>query len=109
MEYYAGDIVKEKFLLRYSLFPPEEILASLRERFKYWTNEENKIVMEIINECLDGNKLDRNRTAADYLQEYKKFENSQVVQMIISNIRFNTNELDVSWLKFWNCAMSNCL
>lgn len=109
MEHYTKDIVKQKFLLRYYLFPPEEISAFLREKFKYWTNEENKIVMEIINECLNGNKLDRTRLPNDYLQEYKKFENSQVVQMIISNIRFSSKELDVSWLKFWNCTMSNCL
>lgn len=109
MEYYTKDIAKQKFLLRYFLFPPEEISVFLREKFKFWANEENKIILDIINECLEGNKLDRNRSPNDYLLEYKKFENSQVVEMIISNIRLSSKELDASWLRFWNCTMSNYL
>ncbi len=109
MKYYTQNIANLKFLFRYHLFPPEEISISIRERFKFWTNEENKIVLAIVNECIGEKILDSSRLPENYLKEYRRFDNSLLTEMIISNIKMNSKELDTLWLKFWNCTMQNCL
>jgi AcrR family transcriptional regulator len=107
MGHFAQDIVKQKFLLRYHLFPPEELSASIREKYKDFTGEENKVILNIVNQCLDRKILNDNRLPNDYLQEYKKFESSQVTEMIISNIKVSDTELDTVWIRFWNSTMLN--
>ncbi len=102
MNYFAQDIVKQKFLLRYHLFPPEEVSILIRDKYKLWTNDENKIILDIINQCLENNILNNNKQPVDYMLEYKKNEFSQVTEMIISNTKMSDTELDKSWLKFWN-------
>lgn len=104
IEYYVQDIVKQKFLLRYHLFPPAEVSNNLREKFKYWTNEENNIILNILKQSLDNNN---DKTLNDYLQEYKRFVNFQLTEIIIFNIKLNDDELDKQWLKFWNNSMLN--
>lgn len=105
MEFCSNNIAKQKYLLRYHLFPPAEISDSIREKLKFWTNEENKIILNIINECLEKSILKNNKLPEVYLQKYKKFENSKVIDMIISNIKINPKLLDMLWVKFWNCNM----
>lgn len=109
LEYYEQNIANMKFLLRYHLFPPEEISKSIREKFKLWTNEENKISTCIINECLEKKILDSSRLQDNYLKEYRKLENSLLSEMIIYNIKMSSEELDMVWSRFWNCTMLNCL
>jgi AcrR family transcriptional regulator len=107
IDYHIHDIVKYKFLLRYHLFPPEEIATIIREKFKCWTNQENKIILDILNECFDKKLLDDNRNINDYLQDFRKFLSLQLTDMIISNIRLSGLELDNLWNRFWNCTMLN--
>nr|WP_312576221.1 helix-turn-helix domain-containing protein [Sedimentibacter sp.] len=107
IDFCINNIVYEKFLLRYHLFPSEEISTVLRDRFKFWTNEENIIILNIIDQCIDKNLLDDNRSPNDYLQEYKRFESNQIIDMIISNIKKRPKDLDTLWNKFWNCNMMN--
>lgn len=107
IEYYTTDIVKQKFLLRYHLFPPEEVAVLLREKFKYWTNEENNIILGILKQCLERKILNDDRTPSDYLQEYKRFMNYQLTEIIIFNIKHNDEELDKKWLKFWNGMLND--
>lgn len=109
MKYYTNSIVKHKLLLRYHLFPAEEISNSIREKYVFWTDKENEIILDIINECIEQKFLGTDRVINDYLQQYKKFENSQVVEMIISNIKIKEVELDMLWVRFWNCTMRNSL
>lgn len=107
MEYYSQEMVKQKFLLRYHLFPPEEVSDFLRQRFDSWSDEENQVVLEIIEQCLKEKELDGHRLPKDYLQEYKTFENSRVIEMVVSNIRKNEKENERLWVRFWNCRMLN--
>jgi len=107
IEYYTKDIVKQKFLLRYHLFPPEEVSVLLREKFRYWTNEENNIILGILKQCLDRKVLNDTKTPSDYLQEYKRFINYQLTEIIIFNIKNSEEELDKKWLKFWNGMLND--
>lgn len=105
IDYYSSDITKQKFILRYCLFPPEEILALIREKFLYWTLQEDNIIFELIKNCISENILDNNRLPEDYMKDYKKIENAVVTDMIISNIKLSSEELNLLWHKFWNCTM----
>ena len=105
IEFYAKNIVNEKFLLRYHLFPAEEISTLIRDRFKYWINEENNIILNIINQCLDKKVLDTGRSPNEYLQVYRRFESNLITEMLIYNIKVSPGDIDMLWNEFWNCRM----
>jgi len=107
MEYYSENIIKMKFLLRYHLFPPEDVAATIRDKYREWSNKEDKIIEDIIKQCIERNVLLDDRDLSDYVHEYKTFERGQLIEIIISNIRKEDREIDNSWLRFWNCSMSN--
>lgn len=105
MRYYTEDMIKQKFLLRFHLFPPEEISELIREKYKNWVKEDNEIYLDIINICLDRKVLNNDRNPFDYLQEYKRFINYQVTEIIISNIKISDADMDKQWFKFWNSML----
>lgn len=103
IEYCSKDIAKKKFLLRYHLFPPEELIKILRDKFKFWTDKENIIIADLVKECIDNKILSCDRSIYDYLTDYIKFINFRIIEMIISNIKISNAEIYNLWLKFWNC------
>lgn len=105
IQYYANDIVKQKFLFRNYLFPPEEISTLIRDKLKTWMDQENKFIMNIVYECIDKGILDSNRHPNEYLLEYKNYENLQITDMIISNIKVSEEQLNKLWERFWNYTM----
>jgi AcrR family transcriptional regulator len=105
MDHYCNDLGKQKFLLRYLFFPPTEVSILIQEKYTIWADEKDKIILDIINQCLDKKILHNSRFPNDYLQEYKRFENSQVIEMIISNIKMIDTEIDKLWIRFWNYTM----
>jgi len=107
IEYSSKDIAKQKFLLRYHLFPPEELVIMLRDKFKFWTDRENIIVADLVKDCIDKKLLSSDRNLKDYLKDYIKFVNFQIIEMIISNIKISNTEIYSLWLKFWNCNLLN--
>ena len=107
LEYYTGDIAKQKFLLRYHLFPPADIANLIHERYKYWTGLEKEVYMAVIQAGLEHKILAEDRAAEDYLQELRKFLNEQLLGMILNNVRPNEAEMDRLWIKFWNGTMLN--
>ena len=107
MEYYSENIIKMKFLLRYHLFPPEDVAATIRDKYREWSDKEDKIIGEIIEQCIERNILPDDRDLSDYVYEYKTFERGQLIEIIMSNIRKDDREIDNSWLRFWSCSMSN--
>jgi AcrR family transcriptional regulator len=109
LEYYIQNIVKQKFLLRYHLFPPEEIASSIRGKFKNYSSEESIVILELVKECLDKNIFSKNKMENDYLQEYKRFEYSQVIEMIATNIKIKDTEIYDQWSRFWSNTMLNDL
>jgi AcrR family transcriptional regulator len=102
IQYHTEYILNEKLLLRYHLFPAEEITALLIDRYKFWVNEENKITINIINECIENNILDNKKNAKDYLHAYNRFVSQHVNEMLIYNIKISLIELDFVWDRFWN-------
>ncbi|MGI6424025.1 MAG: TetR/AcrR family transcriptional regulator [Tepidanaerobacteraceae bacterium] len=102
IEYCSKDIAKQKFLLRYHLFPPEDLIKVLRDKFKFWTDKENTIIADLVKECIDKKILSRGRKVTDYLKDYIRFTNFQIIEMIISNIKISNKEINNLWLKFWN-------
>lgn len=102
IKYHTENISYEKFLLRYHLFPAEEIIPSLIDRYKFWISKKNKITINLINECIENKLLDNSKNAKDYLQEYNRFVSQQVNEMLIYNIKISLEELDFVWERFWN-------
>jgi AcrR family transcriptional regulator len=107
MKYYSQDIVKQKFLLRYHLFSPGETVAVIQQKYMFWKNKENEIILGIINQCLEEKILDDSQHPNKYLQRYRMFKSSQVTDMIISNIKISNQEIEKCWVEFWNCIISN--
>jgi len=107
MDYYSENIIKMKFLLRYHLFPPEDLANIIRDKYREWSGKEDKIIEDIIKQCMERRVLPDDRDLSDYVLEYKTFEREQLIEMIINNIKKNEREFDRSWLRFWNCNMSN--
>lgn len=95
MEYYASDISKRKFILRYHLFPPEEISNVIRDKYKFFTNEENKIILNIIENCQDKDVIDNG-----YLLQYRRLESYLAYEMITSGIKMNEIETRKLWMIF---------
>lgn len=100
IEYYVTDISKRKFILRYHLFPPEELLNSIREKYKLYTREENKIISNIIGNVQNDNELIR-ENIENYLLENKKLENHLVYEMIMSNVKVNEEIIRKTWDVVW--------
>ncbi|MDP4088395.1 MAG: TetR/AcrR family transcriptional regulator [Bacillota bacterium] len=96
MEYYAADISKRKFILRYHLFPPEEITSTIREKYRFFTNEENKILFEAIERCRNKKELKKEKIDY-YLLVYKRLEDYLEYQMTVSNIKLNDNAINKLW------------
>jgi len=107
IEYCSKDMAKQKFLLRYHLFPPEELIKMLRDKFKFWTEKEKIIVFDLVKDCIDKKILRSERSITDYLKEYFKFINFQIIEMIISGIKISNSEIYSLWLKFWNSNLLN--
>jgi len=100
IEYYVSDISKRKFILRYHLFPPEEISNVIREKYKFYTSEENKITLGIIDNAQQKNEF-INVNMDNYFLKYKKLENHLVYEMIISNIKVNDEIIRKLWDILW--------
>ncbi len=100
IEYYVLDISKRKFILRYHLFPPEEISIVIREKYKFYNSEENKIILDSISNFQHKNEF-INENIDNYLLEYKKLENHLVYEMIISNIKINDEVVRELWNMIW--------
>jgi len=105
VEYCSKDICRQKFLLRYHLFPPEELIKVLRDKFKYWVDRENLIIANLVRDCIEKKILGSRISVADFLKDYNKFTTFQIIEMIISNIKLSSTEINNLWLKFWS---SNC-
>ena len=101
IDYYALDISKRKFILRYHLFPPEELASVIRQKYKFYTREENKVILEIIGNC-KSKDLFRNKDINDYLIEYKRLESYLVYEMTVSGIKINDVSFKNLWEVFWN-------
>lgn len=96
LEYYVSDISKRKFIFRCYLFPPEEISNAIREKYKYYANEENKIILGIIgNPQYNDNFINMN--IDNYLAKSKKLENYLIYEMITSNIKVSDEAIARLW------------
>lgn len=107
IEYCSKDISKQKFLLRYHLFTPKELMNALRDKFNNWIYKEDNIIADLVKECMDRRIIGSGRTVADYVKDYTRFTNFQIVEMIISNIKISSREIHDLWTKFWNSNFLN--
>jgi Transcriptional regulator len=96
IEYCISDISKRKFILRCHLFPPEEISNVIREKYKLYTREENKIILDIIGNLQQNDKI-INENIDNYLLKCKNLENHLVYEMITSNIKINEKAIQKIW------------
>lgn len=106
MEYFMHNIVNEKFLLRYHLFPPSEIESELQFKYKSWSDKLSTIYSHIIEQCIEDDFLDGdNNSCNNYVLIFKRFIMQQLTEVIVSNIRLSEKEIHMSWSQFWNCKM----
>lgn len=105
MDYFASDISKRKFILRYHLFPPEEISNIIRDKYIFFINEENKIILDVMANSQDKDALS-SQGINGCLLEYKRLESYLAYEMILSNIKLNDKEIRRFWTAFWNKAVS---
>jgi AcrR family transcriptional regulator len=101
LEYYASDLSKRKFILRYHLFPPEEISNVLRDKYMVFTREENKIILDIIESSWDKNVMNIGNING-YLLEYRRLESYLAYEMITSGIKTSEKDIRKMWDIFWN-------
>lgn len=101
MEYHAADISKKKFILRYHLFPPEEISNIIREKYKFFINEENKIILNGIERCRSFNEFDPDKLEY-YLLVYKRLEDYLSYEMAVANIKTDDKTINKLWNTFSN-------
>lgn len=106
LEYHVKNILNEKFLLRYHIFPAEEITMIIKDRYKFWSQEEDKIFADIINECIEKGLLNSQGNIDDYLQYFKRFMLYQLTDMLIYNIKKDAKDQDSAWINFWNHCIS---
>lgn len=99
-DYNSKNILNEKLLLRYHLFPAEEISIFIKDKFNFWNNEEDRVLLNLINQNIGRNDININPN--DFLQYYKRFLSLQILEMITNNIKPTLIEQDMLWSKFWN-------
>lgn len=97
IEYYITDISRRKFIIRCHLFPPEEISNIIREKYKFYANEENKITLDIMGNPQFENKF-INEDIDSYLLKCKKLENHLIYEMMT----YNTKISDEAIIKLWD-------
>lgn len=102
IDYYASDISKRKFILRYHLFPPEELSGSLRRKYKFYAGEEKKVILDIIGNY-KSNDLYKNKNINDYLIEYKNLENYLMYEMTVSGVKIS----DKLFKNLWDVFLSD--
>ena len=83
------------------MFPPEELASTIRQRYKFYTREENKVILDIIGNCRNKEFL-RNQSIDDYLAQYKTLENHLIYEMAVSGIKINDKVFKNLWNIFWN-------
>jgi AcrR family transcriptional regulator len=105
IDFYTHNLANQKFVLRYYLFPEENIIGTLKDKFRYWTGLNNKIILDILEQCMDKKLLRNNRSASDYLEGYKKFERFHLNEMIVTGIKMIDKEIDKEWNYFWKTTM----
>ena len=96
IEYYISDISKRKFISRYHMFPPEEIASVIREKYKFYTNEENKVIFDIIGSPQNDDKFIKENIGS-YLVKCKKLENYLLYEMITSNLKISDETISRLW------------
>lgn len=101
IEYYVLDISKRKFILRCHMFPPEDIASAIREKYKLYIAEENKIILDIMGNPQYNDKF-ITKNINSYLIKCKKLEDYLLYEMITSNIRINDKVISKLWIYFLN-------
>lgn len=102
LNYYAENILGEKFLLRYHLFPVEEINTLIKDKYNFWSNEENKAFLSLIHGCKDKEIFVNDIVISDFLFLFKDFLYHQTINIITKNIMPSSQEIDMYWGRFWN-------
>lgn len=91
-----------KFLLRYKLFPVDELVQDIRGLYSHLAEQEYRLFERILNNCIKDYGLAGNLTAKTFFQRYKFFENTYVNDMLISGVAFSEQEIERMWHQFWS-------
>lgn len=91
-----------KFLLRYKLFPADELMQEIRELYTNLAEHEFRLFEPVLRSCLFDFGLESKMTSKTFYQRYKFFENTYVNEMLISGIAFTEIEIEKMWRGFWS-------
>ncbi|MFA9463794.1 MAG: TetR/AcrR family transcriptional regulator [Velocimicrobium sp.] len=90
-----------KFLLRYRLFPADELQNETRDRYKNWQDEEFNVLQPIIVSCIASNDINQRINEKVFFQKYKRLENEHINEMLIAGIVIAEDEIESNWKNFW--------
>lgn len=90
-----------KFLLRYKLFPADELMQDIRGLYATMADQEFKLFEPILKQCIQDFGLESRLTTKNFYQRYKFFENTYVNDMLISGIALSEQEIEKIWRSFW--------
>lgn len=90
-----------KFLLRYKLFPADELIQDIRGLYAHLSDQEYRLYESVLKGCIQDFGLEGKLTPKTFFQRYKFFENTYVNDMLISGIAFSEHEIEKMWRQFW--------
>lgn len=91
-----------RFILRYQLFPAEELPEESRNLLYSWLGEELQLLKPIIQEYMQSKHYSAIYNEELLFHRFKMFQNSIINEMIISGIAVEEEILDFYWNRIWN-------
>lgn len=94
-----------KFLLRYKLFPVDEMIQDIRDLYNGMSEQEFKHFEPVLRVCLEDFGLQSKMSTKTFYQRYKFFENTYVNDMLISGVALSEVEIEKVWRRFWSSVL----
>lgn len=91
-----------RFLMRYQLFPPEELTEETRQVFHKWQMEEYLIHQKLLMKCLGDGQETNPLSVKSLFVHYKRYQNALTYEMLFSGVATTEDEIEVFWERF--CA-----
>lgn len=90
---------KFKFLLRYRLFPPEEVLEDIHLLSRKWKEDEYQLYKKTIEACLVDYTPGSSITSKHFYTKYKRTQDGLIYEMLISGYAISLKNIDAVWNK----------
>ena len=92
----------EKFILRYRIFPTEDIVYESRIIYENAMEKEFQILQSIFEEYIKLYSKNSDINEKYIFNQFKNFQNIMIYQMILSGLSVKDEEIQKQWNKFEN-------